>query len=96
MNATRIIDVIRQSGDANLGQTLLRLARLAEAAHQFETADLARRDHDDARHFADASDVSGRIVSSDARESTANDCKDAAQPLHMARRSSSVCTEVNR
>lgn len=96
MNARRIIDVVRQSGDANLGQTLLRLARLAEAAHQFETADLARRDHDDARHFADASDVSGRIVSSDARDATVHGCKDAVVQPHMARRSSSVCTEVNR
>lgn len=30
--------IYRQSGDSTLGRTLTRLARLAEAAHQYETA----------------------------------------------------------
>ncbi len=34
-----ILETFRQSGDANLGQTLLRLAKLAQARHQFEEAD---------------------------------------------------------
>ncbi len=34
----RLLDISRRAGDANLGQTLLRLARLAEAAHRFEMA----------------------------------------------------------
>jgi hypothetical protein len=33
-----ILDVFRQSGDDQIGQTLLRLARLAEARHRFEQA----------------------------------------------------------
>ncbi len=31
----RLLDISRAAGDANVGQTLLRLARLAETAHQF-------------------------------------------------------------
>ena len=34
----RWIDLIRTSGDGNMGQTLLRLASLAESAHHFEVA----------------------------------------------------------
>jgi hypothetical protein len=37
LQTNRIIDVHRRSGDANIGQTLIRLARLAEANHQFQT-----------------------------------------------------------
>lgn len=95
VNARKIMDVVRQSADANLGRALLRLARLAEAAHRFEAADLAGRGHDDARRFADASEGSGRIASSDARDASVHGCKDAVVQ-HQARRSSSVCTEVNR
>ena len=35
---TSILERFRQSGDANIGQTLLRLAALAEAAHGYESA----------------------------------------------------------
>jgi hypothetical protein len=31
-----ILKTFRQSGDANIGQTLIRLAKLAQARHQFE------------------------------------------------------------
>ncbi|MCE9590129.1 MAG: hypothetical protein K8S99_06360 [Planctomycetes bacterium] len=34
----RILDLFRKSGDASLGQTLIRLAALAEAAHRHEAA----------------------------------------------------------
>ena len=34
----RILDIHRRSGQSGLGRTLLRLAHLAEAAHQFERA----------------------------------------------------------
>jgi hypothetical protein len=33
----------RRSGDTSLGQTLTRLARLAEAAHQYEATNLLRQ-----------------------------------------------------
>jgi hypothetical protein len=33
-----LLDVFRASGDANLGQSLLRLAALAESRHRFEVA----------------------------------------------------------
>ena len=33
----------RRSGDATLGRTLTRLARLAEAAHQYEATNLVRQ-----------------------------------------------------
>lgn len=32
------MELFEQSGDANLGQTILRLSRLAESIHQFESA----------------------------------------------------------
>lgn len=38
-----ILDIFRQSGDANIGQTLIRLAKLAEASHGFEQVS-ARKD----------------------------------------------------
>jgi hypothetical protein len=31
-----ILETFRQSGDASIGQTLIRLAKLAQARHQFE------------------------------------------------------------
>ncbi|MEX0777207.1 MAG: hypothetical protein WD042_16000 [Phycisphaeraceae bacterium] len=34
----RLLDIARDANDANLGQTLLRLARLAETAHRYEAA----------------------------------------------------------
>lgn len=40
MQKQRILDLFRASGDANLGQTLSRLARLAAAVHRFEHAGL--------------------------------------------------------
>ncbi len=36
--STRVLDIFKQSGDAHIGQTMTRLARLAAAAHQYETA----------------------------------------------------------
>lgn len=39
---TRILDIFRNSGDDNLGQTLARLARLAEQQHDAE-ADTQRQ-----------------------------------------------------
>ena len=36
-----LLKLFRSSGDANVGQTLLRLARLAETAHQFHAAHAA-------------------------------------------------------
>ena len=36
--ATQILDLFETSGDTNVGQTLIRLARLAESAHRFDTA----------------------------------------------------------
>ena len=92
MTAKRLIDVIRQPGEANLGRALLRLARLAESAHRFEAANLASRDHDDARHSLNSSDETGRIDAGVNRDR----CTDAVNPLREARRSSSVCTEANR
>ncbi len=47
-----LLDIFRASGDANIGKTLLRLARLAEAAHQFETVKAMR----DARSDAEITD----------------------------------------
>jgi hypothetical protein len=38
LNKDRIIDIHRRSGDANIGQTLIRLARLTEANHYYQTA----------------------------------------------------------
>lgn len=35
MNAS-IYEIFKKSGDTTIGQTLVRLARLAEAAHQYE------------------------------------------------------------
>lgn len=32
----RVLDISKRSGDNNLGQTLIRLASLATAAHQYE------------------------------------------------------------
>ena len=34
----RVLDIVSQSNDANLGATLIRLARLAETAHAYESA----------------------------------------------------------
>ena len=34
--AQGILDIFRQSNDANLGQTLIRLAKLAQARHRYE------------------------------------------------------------
>lgn len=96
MNAKRILDVVRQSGDQNLGQTLLRLARLAQENHRFEiAADLSKRAHEDARHSTTATDICGRIDGATPRE-TRHDCTDAAAMARQAPRSSSVCTEANR
>ena len=36
--ATKLTDIFRRSGDANIGQTLIRLARLAEASHRYHVA----------------------------------------------------------
>ena len=36
--ARRILDLFEHSGDEHVGQTLVRLARLAEASHRFEAA----------------------------------------------------------
>ena len=44
MRRQRILDLFRASGDANLGQTLSRLAHLAAAVHRFESAGLTTRD----------------------------------------------------
>ncbi len=33
-----VLDIFKRSGDAHIGQTLVRLARLAEAAHQHDSA----------------------------------------------------------
>ena len=45
MDQIRLLDMLKQSGDHHLGQTLVRLARLAEAAHRFEVAqDIHRKD----------------------------------------------------
>ena len=33
-----LLDISERAGDKNVGQTLLRLARLAEAAHRYEIA----------------------------------------------------------
>lgn len=94
MNAKRILDVVRESGDANLGQTLLRLARLAEAAHHFQTAtDFAGRAYDDARLHSP--DVSGRIDGTEHCLASVTGRKDATTQLRVPR-SSSICTEVNR
>jgi len=38
LTTSRIIDIHRRSGDANIGQTLIRLGRLAEASHQYRAA----------------------------------------------------------
>jgi hypothetical protein len=40
VNDLKLLDIIERDGAANLGQTLLRLASLAAAAHQFESARL--------------------------------------------------------
>lgn len=40
MQRQRVLDLFRASGDASLGQTLSRLARLAAAVHRFENAGL--------------------------------------------------------
>lgn len=34
-----LVDIFRRSGDANIGQTLIRLAKLAEATHRYDAAD---------------------------------------------------------
>ena len=34
-----LVDIFKRSGDANIGQTLIRLAKLAEAAHRYDAAD---------------------------------------------------------
>jgi len=34
----RLLDILENAGDDHLGQTLVRLARLAEAAHRFDAA----------------------------------------------------------
>ena len=36
--SSRLMDIFRASGDAHLGQTLVRLAGLAESAHRAQTA----------------------------------------------------------
>lgn len=64
--AQGILEAFRQSGDSHVGQTLVRLARLAQARHQYEAAqDIAHRVHGGAlqpglRHGLDASDASAR------------------------------------
>jgi hypothetical protein len=94
VSAKRILDVARSSGDANLGQTLLRLARLAEASHRFEVAaSLAGAYEDDARLSTGSA---GRIDGQDARPATVPVCTDAAGPRLAGPRSSSVRTEVRR
>jgi hypothetical protein len=44
----KLVDIFRRSGDANLGQTLIRLARLAETSHRYtvaqQMAEAARED----------------------------------------------------
>lgn len=50
--ALSILDISRRAGDANIGQTMIRLARLAESAHRYQAAtatmDLRREDLDQA------------------------------------------------
>ena len=46
----KLVDIFRRSGDANVGETLVRLARLAEAAHRHEVAQqMAASARDDLR-----------------------------------------------
>jgi len=44
-----LLTLFRRSGDAHLGQTLTRLARLATAAHRYETA-MQFPNHESAPH----------------------------------------------
>lgn len=43
MRTKSILEIHRESGDANIGQTLLRLARLAESVDQFATTEETRQ-----------------------------------------------------
>lgn len=47
---TRIVDIFRDAGDEHVGQTLVRLAGLAQAAHQMHVANqLADSSREDLR-----------------------------------------------
>lgn len=54
---TRLIDIFRNSGDRHIGQTLVRMAELAEASHRadvvgraFDRLQHAHNDSPDGRH----------------------------------------------
>ena len=95
MSAKRIIDVARSAGDATLGQTLLRLASLASAAHRFDAAAsllAAPRPG----HVEHSREVCGRAAGVDAPADMGPVCTDAAGSRRQSPRQSSVCTEANR
>jgi len=75
-----------QSGDADLGQTLIRLARLAAAAHRYEVATEITDKHRDEGVVSINGQVLGPAVHDPARESQ------RGEPLGLG----SVRTEANR
>ena len=84
----RLIDMIRNAQPASMGSSLLRLARLAEAAHRFEQAKQLRQQH------ASGSDASGRFEEADSRSACAD--KEVSATLPPLSEPSSFYTEVER
>ncbi|MEX2215823.1 MAG: hypothetical protein WD768_17055 [Phycisphaeraceae bacterium] len=85
----RLIQMIRHAQPASLGSSLLRLARLAEAAHRHEVAAQLRRQH------ASRSDASGRNGQAGSYDTSEGD-KDVAARAASLDGPSSFRTEVAR
>lgn len=54
-----ILDLFEQSNDAHLGQTLVRLARLAESIHRVEAAGASQKDQSDGQSREEKNGVEG-------------------------------------
>lgn len=57
-----LLDILKRSGDGHVGHTLVRLARLAEAAHRFETAQQIANDEIDLPADGSRSDGPDRMT----------------------------------
>jgi hypothetical protein len=63
---TRIVDIFRDSGDGHIGQTLARLAGLAQSAHQYQVANQL---FDSPREDGEADGIGLRHVVTQRRDS---------------------------
>lgn len=67
--AQSILDIFKQSSDANIGQTMIRLAKLAQARHRYEHAfeQVSSRKDESPTHGSTRAAVARHTTSLDAQ-----------------------------